>query len=146
LFTMTNDSHVIEGGKFDKPLVLQGEIDAEPERYIAEKPYELTKFEFSVMRRRINSEFWSTLIAGATAGVAIPIIGKVLSALLEKKTATFETWEIWSVIFGAIVSIVFKISKSKDDKEKLQLEAVIDGHFANSKPRRVHLTNNKGSM
>jgi uncharacterized membrane protein YdcZ (DUF606 family) len=99
-----------------------------------------------VLRRRINSEFWSALIAGATAGVAIPIVGKVLSALLEKKTATFETWEIWAFIFGAIAAIIIKIFKSKDDKEKLQLEEVINGHFANSRPRRVHLTSNKGVM
>lgn len=141
LLAMADQSRVIEGGRFDSPLVMHGAIDAEPERYIAEKPYELTKFEFSVLRRRIASEFWFTLVAGATAGVVISISGKALAALLEKKTPSLESWEVWAVVVGFFLSLALKLLPSWEDKERLQLEGVIDGHFTQNKPRRVHLTN-----
>ena len=138
---MAEQPRVIEGGKFDTPLVMHGAIDAEPQRYIAEKPYELTKFEFAVLRRPIVSEFWFTLIAGATAGVAISVIGKALAALVEKKAPTLEAWEICSLAIGLLLAVCTKFVRSKADKEHGQLEEVIDGHFTTNKPRRVQLTN-----
>ncbi|MBQ0960536.1 hypothetical protein KAK06_16400 [Ideonella sp. 4Y11] len=138
-----SDSHrVIEGERFDSPLMLRGAIDAEPERYIAEKPYELTKFEFAVLRRRTSSEFWFTLCAGATAGVVISIAGKALSALLDKKAPTIESWELWAIAAGVLASLVIKFVHSQEDSDRFKLEEVIDGHFTINKLRRVHLTAN----
>jgi len=139
---MAEQTRVIEGGRFDSPLVLRGEIDAEPERYIAEKPYELTKFEFTVLRRSTAFAFWFTLAAGATAGVVISIAGKALSALLDKKTPTVESWELWAIGAGVIASLLFKLVRSDDDRSRAELEVVIDGHFTTNRPRRVHLTPN----
>jgi hypothetical protein len=134
---------VIEGERFDSPLVMHGAIDAEPQRYIAEKPYELTKFEFTILRKRVASEFWFTLVAGATAGLCISIAGKALAALLEKKTPTVESWELWGVGVGVLASLVLKLRPSQDDKERIQLEKVVEGHFSANRPRRVHLTQNQ---
>lgn len=137
---MTEQTRVIEGERFDKPLVLQGAIDTEPERYIAEKPYELTKYEFSILRKRMTSELLFVTTVGATAGLLIAVVGKSISALLDKKSPTLELWEMCAVIIGVLASIGFKRIRSKEDKERLQLEEVVEGHFQTNRPRRVHLT------
>lgn len=137
---MTEQNRVIEGERFDKPLVMAGAIDAEPERYIAEKPYELTKYEFSIIRKRTSSELWFVTTIGATAGVLLSVLGKSLSALLEKKTPTLEQWEMWAIAAGIVVAVAFKFIRSREEKERSQLEEVIDGHFQTNRLRRVHLT------
>ena len=141
--TESAPSRVIEGERFDTPLVMHGVIDAEPQRYIAEKPYDLTKFEFTILRKRVASEFWFTLVAGATAGLVISIAGKALAALLEKKAPSVDSWELWGVLAGIVGSLLLKLVRSKDDKERLQLEQVVEGHFSTNRPRRVHLTQNQ---
>ncbi len=134
---------IIEGERFDTPLVMHGAIDVEPQRYIAEKPYELTKFEFTILRKRVAAEFWFTVVAGATAGVFISISGKALSALLDKKTPLIESWELWAIGAGIVSSVALKFVRSKEDQERLQLEQVIEGHFSANRPRRLHLTIDK---
>lgn len=137
---MSDQNRIIEGERFDKPLVLAGVIDAEPERYIAEKPYELTKYEFSIIRKRMSSELMFISTIGATAGVLIAVIGKFVVALLDKKAPTVESWEVWAVGIGFLASMAFKCIRSKESRERLQLEEVIEGHFHANKPRRIHLT------
>ncbi len=137
---MTEQNRAIEGERFDKPLVLPGVIDTEPERYVAEKPYDLTKYEFSILRKKTSSEILFVTTLGATAGVLIAVIGKSIAALLEKKPPTLEQWELWAIAIGFFASLAFKFIRSKDDQERGQLEKVIEGHFKTNKPRRVHLT------
>jgi len=43
------ETRVISGQEFDTPLIFKGSISDEPERYVAEKPYELTKYEFIIL-------------------------------------------------------------------------------------------------
>jgi hypothetical protein len=132
---------LIEGQRFDSPLIFEGGVDAEPERYIAEKPYELTKYEFSVLRKRDFSDFWFKIVAGTTAGLIIAVAGKVIISLVNKQSPTFETWELCSIGVGILLSIFFKfLIKSREEKERSQLVSAIDNHFAENKPRRVHLT------
>lgn len=137
---MTEQNRVIEGERFDKPLVFSGAIDTEPERYIAEKPYELTKYEFSILRKRMSSELLFVTTVGATAGVLIAVVGKTIGALLDKKSPMLEPWEMWAIGIGVLASIAFRFIRSKEDKERLQLEEVVEGHFKTNRPRRVHLT------
>lgn len=141
---MSEDKRLIEGGRFDEPLIIPGAIDVEPERYIAEKPYELTKYEFSVIRKRMSSELLFAITASATAGLLIGVVGKIVVALLDKKSPTMEQWELWALVIGIFASILFKCFRSKEDKERLQLEDVIEGHFHTNKPRRLHLTKAEG--
>ena len=140
---MTNQNRVIEGERFDKAIVLPGVIDTEPERYIAEMPYELTKYEFSIFRKKVTSEILFTTTLGATAGMLIAVIGKSISALLEKKSPVLEQWELWAIAIGVLASFAFKFIRSKDDHERLQLEQDVEGHFQTKRPRRVHLTTGK---
>lgn len=130
-----------EGRTFDEPLIVPGHIDAEPERYIAEKPFDLTRFEYSVLKKPYTAEFWFTLVAGATVGVVISIIGKTTTALVAKQSPSLESWEIITVLIGVVVAVVLKkCLKSEDDQEKDKLMRVIDSHFEQNRPRHLHLT------
>ena len=134
-------SQLYEGRTFDEPLIVPGHIDSEPERYIAEKPFDLTRFEYSVLRKPNMADFWFTLVSGATAGVVLSVIGKSIAALIAKQNPTLDMWEIITVIFGCILSYILKCKlKSEDDKEKDKLMSVIDSHFEQNKPRHLHLT------
>lgn len=134
-----SDKRVIENQRFDEPLVLKGQVEYEPERYVAEKPYELTKYEFSVLRRRVVSLFLAQIIASATAGILLAVLGKAVDALLSKQSPTIEPWELWSLAGGVIVSAILFWYRSDSDKERIGLESAIEGHFAGNRPRRVHL-------
>lgn len=141
-----SNNNKIEGQRFDQPLFLKGQAISEPEKYIAEKPYDLTKYEFSVLSRPPLSEFWFNIIAGATTGLIISIMGKLIQSLLKEAKPNFELWELLSILIGVILSLVLKFKiKSKDEKEKHSLEDSINNHFTNNKPRKVHLSkgNNK---
>lgn len=134
-------SQSYEGRTFDEPLILPGHIDSEPERYIAEKPFDLTRFEYSILRKPYAADFWFALVSGATAGVVLSVIGKSIAALIAKQNPTLEIWEIIAVIIGGILSYISKCKlKSEDDKEKDKLMSVIDNHFEQNRPRHLHLT------
>lgn len=134
-------SHSVEGRSFDEPLIVPGHIDTEPERYIAEKPFDLTRFEYSILRKSYTAEFWFALVAGATGGVVISVIGKAIAALIAKQSPSLELWEIIAVLLGVISSLMLKKKfKSDDDIEKEKLMSVIDSHFEQNKPRHLHLT------
>lgn len=131
----------VQGKEFDEPLLMHGGIDIEPERYIAEKPYDLTKYEFKVLKTSSSSELWFNLCAGGTAGIVIAVIGKVLSSLIDMAEPSLEKWEIFAIFAGVIMSIIIKkCYKTKDDVEKEQLLDVVESHFVQTRKRRVHLT------
>ena len=55
----------VAGQQFDNPLYVTGELKSEPERYIGEKPYELSKYEYSILKRnKIASKFWFQIVWG----------------------------------------------------------------------------------
>ena len=135
-----NRKRVIENQRFDEPLVLKGQVEHEPERYVAEKPYELTKYEFSVLRRRVVALFLAQITASATAGILLAVIGKAVHALLSNESPTIEVWELWSLAGGLVVSAFLFWFRTDNDKERMGLESAIDRHFADNRPRRVHLT------
>ncbi|GHB00523.1 hypothetical protein ACFFLG_02325 [Shewanella indica] len=134
-------SQSYEGRMFDEPLILPGHIDSEPERYIAEKPFDLTRFEYSILRKSNAVDFRFALVSGATAGVVLSVICKSIAALIAKQNPTLEIWEVIAVIVGGILSYMLKCKlKSEEDKEKYKLISVIDNHFEQNKPRHLHLT------
>lgn len=132
---------LIEGQRFDSPLIIEGGVDAEPQRYIAEKPYELTKYEFSVLRKKDFADLWFKISIGATAGLVIPVAGKAIISLVNKQSPTIVTWELCSIGVGILLSIGFRFFiKSQEEEERVQLVSAIDSHFEENKPIRVHLT------
>ena len=141
---MTNEQKTesIKDQRFDTPLYVSGEITNEPERYLAEKPYELSKFEFSILKKgKFRSDTLFQLISGATVGFVLVIIGKALNALIQKQTPTLENWELWSVGAGIVLGIILKFrSKTADEKEFDEIKEYINQHFESTPRRRIHLT------
>jgi len=126
---------------FDSPIILDGSIDIEPQRYVAEKPYDLTRYEYSFLKRNYTGDFHGNLFAGATAGLVVAVLGKAVVSLLSKTTPKIDMWEVVAIIIGLLLSVFFKfVSKSDDDRNKLELNEIIDRHFQESKSRLVHLT------
>jgi hypothetical protein len=140
--TSEEKTESIKDRKFDTPLYVAGEISGEPERYLAEKPYELSKFEFSILRKgKFRTDTWFQLAAGATIGLVLAIAGKALNALIQKQTPTLENWELWSIASGIVLAAVLKFArKTEEEKEFDEIRQYISQHFENSPRRRVHLT------
>ena len=137
---MTREKTHIEGERFDAPFVIRGSVEAEPERYIAEKPYELTLYEFTVLRRASGSKKVASTSLGATIGVVITIAGKLVLSLTGGTAPEIEMWQIYSAAIGVVIWGIASLFKSADEKQKAELENVIDGHFTANRPRRVHVT------
>jgi len=140
-----NEDKTVEGREYDTPLILPGSINIEPQRYVAEKPYDLTRYEYSFLKRNFTGSFWCNIFSGATAGILISVVAKATTALLDMKNPELEAWEITAIIIGISVSLFFKLKyKSEDDRTKSELNEVINTHFQTSLPRRVHLTSQEG--
>lgn len=139
---MVENPNYIQGKEFDEPLIMTGTIEAEPVRYVAEKPYDLTRFEYSIVKKPYIADFWFNIVAGGSGGLVISVMGKAITALIDKQEPTLEIWEIIAVVIGIALSVILKLCcKSDDDKEKDKLMNVINDHFSTNKPRRLHLTN-----
>lgn len=140
--TSVEKTESIKDLKFDTPLYVAGEISGEPERYLAEKPYELSKFEFSIFKKgKFRSDTWFQLVCGATVGLVLAIAGKTLNALIQKQIPTVENWELWSVAAGVVLAALLKRGRKTDDEKEFdEIRQYISQHFENSPRRRVHLT------
>lgn len=126
---------------YDEPIILQEEVSIEPQRYVAEKPYDLTRYEYSFLKRNFTGSLWSNLFAGASVGLFVSVLAKSVVALLDQQTQKLETWEWVGLIISILLALIFKFCvKTEDDKTKKELISVVDDHFENSKPRRVHVT------
>jgi hypothetical protein len=129
--------------QFDSPLYVAGHITTEPEIYLAEKPYELSKFEFSVIKKgKFKTDAWFQLVCGATLGIGLTILGKVLNALIQKQTTTLDNWELWSIGAGILLAIIIKrcnLNKTADEIEFDDAKNYINQQFENSRRRRIHV-------
>lgn len=136
------ETQIISGQQFEEPLYVNGGITKEPERYLAEKPYELSKFEFSILKKgKLKSDTWFKLVSGATAGFVLSILGKALNSLIQRQIPSLESWELWAVIAGIIAAAILKKTKRKTEDEK-EFEAVrdyIDHYFKTTPRRRIHV-------
>jgi tetrahydromethanopterin S-methyltransferase subunit F len=139
---MTEETeNTVNDGVYDSPIILPGKFSIEPQRYVAERPYDLTRYEYSFLKRNYSGGFWSNLFAGATAGLVISVLGKTVISLFAKETPELQPWEVVGIAIGVVLTLLFKYCiKSDDDKKKQDLISVVEIHFKNSKPRRVHLT------
>lgn len=131
----------IRDQRFDEPLYVDGEVTHEPETYLAEKPYELSEFEFSVLRKgQFKSNIWFELVFGATIGFVLNIAGKTLSALIQKETPSVDKWELWSIGVGIVLALLLRFRKrNSDEKEFNEIKDYINQHFKTSLRRRVHI-------
>jgi hypothetical protein len=148
------ETRKITGQRFDKPLFVAGGVSEEPERYLAEKPYELSKFEFSILRKgsfKSESWLWLQLVTGATAGFILALLGKALNALIQKQTPSLENWELWSAGVGILLTLILAFTsrfkkKTPDEKEFAEIKEYIDQYFKETPRRRIHVTGRKESQ
>lgn len=135
----------ISGQRFDNPLYVQGGITGEPERYLAEKPFELSKYEFSILKKgKFRSDSLFQLVCGATIGFVLLILGKALNALIQKQTPSLENYELWSVGAGIIIALILKFRKqTPEEKEFNEVTDYIDKHYKETPIRRIHVTQKK---
>ncbi|HHX8575406.1 TPA: hypothetical protein ACVO35_004176 [Vibrio alginolyticus] len=136
------NTKTVSDGEYDTPIILADEVVVEPQKYVAEVPYDLTRYEYSFLKRNYTSDFWSNIFAGATAGIVLAVLGKSIAALVSKEMPELELWEIVAVVIGLLATILAKCLRSEDDKKKQELTNIVDEHFENSKRRRFHLTGN----
>ncbi len=139
------ETRTITGQRFDKPLFINGEVSGEPERYLAEKPYELSKYEFSILRKgKFKSDSLFRWSMGATGGFVLAVIGKALSALIQKQTPSLKTWELWSIVAGTTITLGLRfMKKSPDEKEFEKISEHIDQHFKETPRRRIYVSSRK---
>ena len=131
----------ISGHQFDTPLYVDGEVSGEPERYLGEKPYELSKYEFSVLRKKkALPKFWFQLICGATVGFLLCIVGKILHSLILKEIPKLELWEILTIFVGIVAAVVLKNKKTAEENEAIQIEQYIEQHYISNPQRRIHIS------
>jgi hypothetical protein len=129
-----NENRVISGEEIVLSTFVSRRIDFENQRYVAQKPYDLTQYEYSFIKRSFTGDFWCNFFAGGTAGVVISVIGKTVSALLTKKNPELENWELYAILIGVIASLASKfLFRSEDDKAKSKINKIIDSHFQKSK-------------
>jgi hypothetical protein len=136
----------ISGREFDTPLYVDGEVSDEPEMYLGEKPYELSKYEFSVLRKKkASSKFWFQLICGATAGFILSVVGKILHSLILKVDPKLELWEICAILVGIIAAVFLKNKKTTETVEAEKIEQYIEQHYISNPKRRIHIAGKGGS-
>lgn len=139
------ETETISGQRFDKPLYVHGGVTGEPERYLAEKPFELNKYEFSILKKgKFGSDSLFQLVCGATIGFVLSILGKALNALIQKQTPSLENWELWSVGAGIIIALILKFRKqTPEENEFNEVTDYIDKHYKETPIRRIHVTQRK---
>ncbi len=137
---------VISNQKYDTPLYVNGEISDEPERFLGEKPYELSRYEFSIVyKNKAPSKLWFQIVCGALTGFVFSIAGKILHSLILKAKPKVELWEILTIIVCLIAAVLVKKIKTKEEVEAEQIEGLIDQHFILNPKRRIHIPGKGGS-
>lgn len=131
----------ITGHKFDAPLYVRGFVSNEPEMYLGEKPYELSKYDYGVLKKgQFRSDFWFQITCGATVGLVLALLGKALYALIRKTTPSLESWELCTVLVGIATTLVLKLRKKNNEEMEFdEVRQTIDQHFYKSPKRRIHI-------
>jgi hypothetical protein len=68
--------------------------------------------------------------------------------LVSKQTPSLESWEIWAVAAGIVLSLLSFfvpriLSRTEEEKERDALVGSIDDHFVTSRKRKIHVAKNE---
>jgi hypothetical protein len=129
----------------NKPLFISGGVEGEPEKYLGVKPYDLDKYEFSVLRKSLdNKSIWFNSFMGGTVGGIVIVISKLIQLAIAQKPLSLEYYEIIAIGIGAMgASLSWMIRKYKlsdEEKEKMELVANIASWFKRNPKRNIHVT------
>jgi len=135
-----------EGNISNEPLYVKGGIEGEPVKYLAIKPYELDKYEFSVLKKKFeNKSMWFNASIGATAGFIILLLAKMVQLGISQKPIELELYEIIVVIIGSFTAWTLRKPKiSEDEIEQLNLVKDVNDWFSQNPNRNVHVTAKRG--
>jgi hypothetical protein len=138
--------HLPEEITSNEPLYVTGGVDAEPTKYLAVKPYELDKYQFSVLKKRFeNKSMWFNAVIGATAGCIFLLLAKIIQLGVNQQPIKIELYEVVAVAIGAFMAWLLRKPKiSEDEAEQLDFVKEVDDWFSQNPKRAVHVTPKKG--
>jgi hypothetical protein len=130
----------------NEPLYVKGGVEGEPVKYLAVKPYELDKYEFSVLKKKFeNKTMWFNASIGATAGFIILLLAKIIQLAISQQPIEFELYEIIVIVVGALTAWVLRKPKiTEDETEQLNLVKDVDDWFSQNPNRNIHVTPKRG--
>jgi cytochrome c biogenesis protein CcdA len=130
----------------NEPLFVDGGVEGEPIKYLGVKPYELDKYQFSILRKKFYSKsMWFNTAAGATVGFILMFFAKVIQLLMVNQQIKVEAYEIIVIILGGIIMFVLrKPNVSPDEVEQTELEQEIGSWFAQNPNRNIHVSPKRG--
>ncbi|WP_444903833.1 hypothetical protein ACJJIU_00300 [Microbulbifer sp. CnH-101-E] len=131
----------------DRPFYVEGTVEQEPQKYLGTRPYELDKYEFSVLKKKFfGKDALLSGVIGATAASFLLVLSKTVISLSRKKTPEVESYELVSILIGLIIIYILykKCSPGKAEAEKINLERQIDEWFVKNPKRDIHVTVPKG--
>lgn len=131
----------------NEPLFIRGGVEGEPVKYLGVKPYEMDKYEFSVLRRSFeNKSIWFNASIGATCGFVFLILAKIIQLAISQKPISIEYYEIVAVVIGGLVSYFLRKPKvSEEESEKMELIGDISNWFEQNPNRNIHVSPRKGA-
>jgi hypothetical protein len=129
----------------NEPIYVRGGVEGEPVKYLGIKPYDLDKYQFSILRKSFDNKsilFNATL--GGTVGGIVIVISKLIQLAIDQKPLNLEYYEIIAICLGGLVAIVFwllrKYKISEEEKEKKELIENIASWFERNPNRNIHVT------
>ncbi|MCG3734479.1 hypothetical protein [Vibrio cincinnatiensis] len=130
----------------NEPLFVKGGVEGEPVKYLGVKPYELDKYEFSILKKKFeNKSVWFNAALGATAGSIFLLLAKVIQLALTKQEISIEIYEIATVLLGAIASWNLRTPTLSDDElEQQEIVKDIDDWFSQNPKRNIHVSPKRG--
>ncbi|EIE1271966.1 MULTISPECIES: hypothetical protein [Vibrio] len=130
----------------NEPLFVKGGVEGEPVKYLGVKPYELDKYEFSILKKKFeNKSVWFNAALGATAGSIFLLLAKVIQLSLTKQEISIEIYEIATVLLGAIASWNLRTPTLSDDElEQQEIVKYIDDWFSQNPKRNIHVSPKRG--
>jgi hypothetical protein len=138
--------HLPEEVVSNEPLYVKGGVEGEPVKYLAVKPYELDKYEFSVLKKKFeNKSMWFNASIGATAGFIILLLAKMIQLGISQQPIKLELHEIIVVVIGALTAWLLRKPKiSEDETEQLDLVKDVGDWFSQNPNRNIHVTPKRG--
>lgn len=129
------------------PLFIKGGVDLEPLKYLGVRPFELDRYQLSVLKRNFDkkSSLFNACL-GATVGTVLLLLAKFIHLAIERKVFSLEWHEIIAVILGVWLSYILRTPVVTDEeKEKLELIREISDWFEANPNRAIHVSQKEGT-
>jgi hypothetical protein len=129
-----------------EPLFVKGGVEGEPEKYLGIKPYDLDKFEYSVLKKTFDKKsIWFASTCGATVGFVLIVFAKLIQLAISQKPLDLEWYEIIAIFLGILLALILRKPKiSDEEKEKDELIEDIGKWFNDNPKINIHVSPKRG--